>query len=253
MAKSITSLLNLKTDGSVTCPACGEEVPIYLAPDYRHKGQYFRIPGTCTCNIRKAVERIEVKKAETSPPDTTDATIRLSGVTERYLSAKPYGVFADFVETFDRYHKSGAGLYITGKRDTGKTWAASAIAIALIKAGFTAQIKNSAKLTEFIKSSQGSSHTSGYITESMTFPDLLVIDDLGKEQVTDYSMKQLYTIINERYENMRPIIITTQYNSREIMAHWSKSGDDKTAQAIMRRLYDTCLAVDMNEIKREAS
>jgi DNA replication protein DnaC len=39
--------------------------------------------------------------------------------------------------------------------------------------------------------------------------DLLHIDDLGAEKRTDWVLEQLYSIINERWQEQRSIIVTT--------------------------------------------
>ena len=39
--------------------------------------------------------------------------------------------------------------------------------------------------------------------------DLLHLDDLGAEKQTDWVLEQLYSLVNERYEQERPIIVTT--------------------------------------------
>ncbi len=43
--------------------------------------------------------------------------------------------------------------------------------------------------------------------------NMLIIDDLGKERPSEWTLEKLFTIINNRYENNLPvIIITTNYN-----------------------------------------
>ena len=55
--------------------------------------------------------------------------------------------------------------------------------------------------------------------------DLLTIDDLGKEQATEWSVSVLYNIINERYEAMLPTIITTNYKTSALIDRLSAKGD----------------------------
>jgi DNA replication protein DnaC len=45
---------------------------------------------------------------------------------------------------------------------------------------------------------------------------LLVLDDLGAENSTDWVLEQLFLVINHRYEYMLPTIITTNCNGREL-------------------------------------
>lgn len=46
--------------------------------------------------------------------------------------------------------------------------------------------------------------------------DLLVLDDLGREKVTDWATERLYVLVNERYNRVRPTIVTTNYSPDEL-------------------------------------
>lgn len=46
--------------------------------------------------------------------------------------------------------------------------------------------------------------------------DLLVLDDLGREKVTDWASERLYVLVNERYNRIRPTIVTTNYTPDEL-------------------------------------
>lgn len=48
--------------------------------------------------------------------------------------------------------------------------------------------------------------------------DLLIIDDLGAEPEHKNSAEYIYTAINERYENGKPFIITTNLSTEQIRA-----------------------------------
>ena len=41
--------------------------------------------------------------------------------------------------------------------------------------------------------------------------DLLVLDDLGAEKQTEWVLEQLYSIVNERWQDQRSIVVTTQH------------------------------------------
>ena len=75
--------------------------------------------------------------------------------------------------------------------------------------------------------------------------DLLVIDDLGKERATEWSVPILYRIINDRYENMLPTIITTNYNTDSLIEKLTVSGDRETAEAIISRFKGSASCVTM--------
>ena len=75
---------------------------------------------------------------------------------------------------------------------------------------------------------------------------LLIVDDLGKEQCTDWSISTLYSIINERYEKMLPTIITTNYNIDDLIRALTPKGyDNLKAKAIISRLREVSKALTM--------
>lgn len=71
-------------------------------------------------------------------------------------------------------------------------------------------------------------------------------EDLGKEQCTDWSVSTLYSILNDRYEDMKPTIITTNYNADELVrALTPKGGDGTKARAIISRLREVSTVITM--------
>ena len=76
--------------------------------------------------------------------------------------------------------------------------------------------------------------------------ELLVIDDIGKEQATDWSTAQLYAIINDRYECQKPLIITTNFNETDLIAVESPKGiGSHRTMAILSRLHEACRLMAM--------
>lgn len=46
--------------------------------------------------------------------------------------------------------------------------------------------------------------------------DLLLLDDLGAEKISDWTISSLYVILNNRYNYCRPTIITTNFTAEQI-------------------------------------
>ncbi len=72
--------------------------------------------------------------------------------------------------------------------------------------------------------------------ELVTAP-LLILDDVGKEEVADprFVQRVLFSIIDGRYQNMLPIIVTTNLTPDELDAHL---GGDRGNSASMDRLME---------------
>lgn len=77
--------------------------------------------------------------------------------------------------------------------------------------------------------------THGDVIERLTSCSLLVIDDLGKERLTQRMETDLFSIIDERTSNKRPTIITTNYNGSGLSDRFNNG---ETGTAIIRRLKD---------------
>lgn len=156
-------------------------------------------------------------------------------------------VAKEYADNFERYAKEGIGLYIEGPNGTGKTHLAAAITLQLIKEGIPVVFKTSGDMLADIKDSFRSSETNeGQVMQIYKDVDLLVIDDLGKEQCSDWSVSTLYSILNERYEDMKPTIITTNYNTNNLARALTPRGSDPLKiTAIISRLKEVSKVVTM--------
>jgi len=162
---------------------------------------------------------------------------------EAYRNSKLYA------ENFHKFKEAGEGLYFSGNNGTGKTHLAVAIALYLIKKGIPVICMTSIKLLQEIRRTYDRDrNVSEYeLLKAYKEVDLLVIDDLGQENVTDWSLMMLYDIINDRYENCLPVIITTNLNDEDLIKAWSqKTNNDWTARAIVSRLHEMTMGITMN-------
>ncbi|HET9592117.1 MAG TPA: hypothetical protein VFP17_04305, partial [Solirubrobacterales bacterium] len=73
----------------------------------------------------------------------------------------------------------------------------------------------------------------------LTSVDLLYIDDLGSERHTDWVVEQLYAVINERYENQRPMLVTSNAEG-DIVAAGQKQLEDQVGRRTISRLVEIC-------------
>jgi DNA replication protein DnaC len=57
--------------------------------------------------------------------------------------------------------------------------------------------------------------------------DLVCLDDIGSEKTTEKVREELYYILNSRWENKRPTIITTNLSSEEFISKYGKRCIDR--------------------------
>jgi DNA replication protein DnaC len=66
---------------------------------------------------------------------------------------------------------------------------------------------------------------------------VLALDDVGKENLSRWTVDTLYTLINRRYENALPIILTSNFNPRQLAEREvAKDAEPVTYASIQDRL-----------------
>ena len=80
---------------------------------------------------------------------------------------------------------------------------------------------------------------------------LLIIDDLGKENVSPDSIMRIFELLDTRINNELPTIITTQFTNNELLQRYSnKVNDREMASAVLSRLTEFMPIVFHGEDRR---
>lgn len=210
----------------VECQFCGKTL--------YHEGAYIfgfipcwsPMPERCDCPEAKAFWAKEdaiaaEKKAEEErlekarrQQERYERLLGNSGMGKRFLQRtfetyecrtaeqkRAYLIAKRFADTFGERLKDGRGLYIEGTNGTGKTHLAAAISLQLMRECHTVIFRTYGDLLDEVKKSydRDGGTTEYELSQLYRNCDLLVIDDLGKEQCTDWSVSFLYGVINDRY------------------------------------------------------
>lgn len=148
--------------------------------------------------------------------------------------------------------KERNGLFITGSYGTGKTHLASAIANQLMHGGVAVICMTMIDLLAKIKNSfdTETQATEAAIMKLYEEIPLLIIDDIGSEQPTEWGSTRIYAIINARYEAYMPTIVTTNYTGDELIrrmtpTYGGKLGDTRNAEKTLDRLREMCVGIEM--------
>lgn len=234
-----------------TCAYCGRK----LLPAVSNKisrNLNIEIYQGCNCKasldaIRQQEEQARAEKQKQKEENLQKALLR-AGVKKRYLSAQHPNAIQLAQKVL-----SGKSLYIDGGFGTGKTHLASAIACQLIKAHKQVQMLTGVDFTLRLQSTFGTSESEEEVLMRYATGGVLILDDLGKEPPSDWVVSRLFAIINERYDQLLPIVITSNYTRGQLVTRLGRNGDTDTAEALVSRLVEMCDVVHMDGKDRRLS
>lgn len=118
----------------------------------------------------------------------------------------------------DGFEKSGENLLIQGNAGTGKTFLASCIANRALERGKSVYYQSAFKLFEMFENSKfhHSEEDNSEILKYVYDVDLLIIDDIGTEFITQYTAAIFFDILSSRINMGKSTIITTNLGLEEI-------------------------------------
>src|SRR3989344_1435394 len=139
--------------------------------------------------------------------------------------------------------QTNTGLILFGKAGAGKTHLAVAIARYVIEQKqIAARVARTVELLADIR--QTFSEHDGYRAESeielirkFTSVSLLVLDDLGAEKISDWVKEVFYRIIDERWLEQRPVIVTSNLNIKEL--------EEKIGDRVVSRIAGMCIPIEI--------
>ena len=143
------------------------------------------------------------------------------------------------------------GLIIYGNIGFEKTYFGACIANKMIENNKIVLMEKSSSIIDKIKESfnkDGLSETQ--IIELYSNVDMLIIDDLGNENLSKWALEKLYKIISNRYDNELPFVITTRYNKEQLIEQLFTENDTEIAEEIVEVLNEMCYGISIaKEIK----
>lgn len=120
--------------------------------------------------------------------------------------------------------KSDGNILFAGNTGLGKTHLSTSVAVEVIKRGFDVKYETAQNLFADFENKQFRNSYSGDDedpTERYFECDLLIIDDLGTEMTTQFTVACLYNLINTRINRGRSMIINTNLNSADLRRRYS--------------------------------
>ena len=141
---------------------------------------------------------------------------------ERYTPRKNIEDILEYItgEYLPNFKTSNTNLLFYGNSGTGKTFLSWCIAKELLDKGFLVVYKTSDDLLRALKDIKFNNDTD--LENLLINCDLLIIDDLGSEQITDFSSTELFTLINKKILKNKKMLISTNLSLPLISKRYSE-------------------------------
>lgn len=128
------------------------------------------------------------------------------------------------IEFTQNFQKDYHNLVFYGTVGTGKSFLSGCIAKSLLEAGHSVIYFSAASLIDTLSKynyEYKNKNENNDIYQDIYNCDLLIIDDLGTEMTTDYSVSKLFTCLNERFIRKHAIVISTNLSLEELKLRYS--------------------------------
>lgn len=237
MGANMTSSANdYIKDGLIYCGNCNTPRQVYV------KALGKNMPTPCQCRkeqlkqeqeheekIKKQRQIERLRKASLLGERYKDALFENTETSHSREFAVIYNRCRRYCELADAVLKKGTGIYLFGSKGTGKSRLTACMGNELMRNYYTVLYTNFAEI------SRGILQNDKFI-ERLNDIDFLFIDDFGTEKVTKgnedmWLQEKVFEVINKRYIENKPIIFTSNYSLKELIA--DRGMADKTVDRIM--------------------
>jgi DNA replication protein DnaC len=209
---------------NVECPICKDAgwLRIDAEPGHSNFGRLFK----CQCLIRKDEVREAQQLIELSNLDS------LRGLTFASFDGNAKGAGEALQVARDFARNPEGWIFFHGQCGVGKTHLAAAIANSVVgRNNMSVYFRVVPDLLDQLRATFDPENGVAYDDrfQQIRNAHLLVLDDLGTEHTTAWAREKLYQLVNHRYNEQLPTVVTSNQDFREI------------EQRILSRLLDTRL------------
>lgn len=136
----------------------------------------------------------------------------------------------------------GSGLLLWGKPGVGKSHLAVAIALALLEQEASVRFVTVPDFLSELRDGLRQNVAEGETISRLAAVSLLVLDDLRAENDTAWTNEKLYQLINRRYQNLLPLVTTTNFDLNELK--------QSLGARTVSRLLEICVPLEVKGLDR---
>lgn len=214
------------------------EIPGFIFTPYVVDGQ---LNFTYKASKAKKEELDEVEYVKKGYKFEVSKQVRNAKISEIYTDDKNRMELIKWITSFIKEYKKGnatKGLYLSGNFGSGKSYIISACLNELVKEGYNAAMIYYPEFLRILKSSFDNDFEEQY--DYARKSDLLLLDDIGAENVTAWSRDEILgPILQYRMDNNLPTFFTSNLSLDELeisLSEGKNSIDKLKAKRIIERI-----------------
>jgi DNA replication protein DnaC len=129
-------------------------------------------------------------------------------------------VVRKYCRKLDENLETGRGLYFFGEVGSGKTSLAMCVAKEVLRERRSLAIFSGPELLARIGATYDDGSRDSYLglLDLLGSVDVLVLEDLAVAKQNEWRLEQLYAVVNRRYEDRRPLVVTADVPHAEALA-----------------------------------
>ena len=158
-------------------------------------------------------------------------------------------ILKTYCDDFETNKKTGHGFLLHSVQNGGgKTFLACAVANELVDRGYNVLVTDFLTLRDKLFNPQSFREGNRVFVNKVDFLqsllsyDLVVIDDLGVEQSTEFMLEVEYRIIEYLTDGLVPLILTTNYTLSEL-----RSDENREKRRVFDRIFGSCALLSINQ------
>ena len=248
----ISKIGNITLTGNKLCDKCGEMQKLKREQEEKEHKEYearklhdeWRVRSGIPLRFRN--ERFETYKVN-------------------HLNKKAFSMCKEYADNFPiDYNKDykSLGIFSKGVWGVGKTHLACAIGHVVIDK-WSSSWRDSSPVyyvtepelfTRIRSTFNHSGETELEVYKQLANVPLLIIDDIGKEDVSDprFVQRVWFTIINQRYDNLKPVVFTANLNPDELANHLGGSRNNEASfDRLLEMMGGVCYEIQGKSYRRE--
>ena len=221
-------------NGLKHCPLCHTPMETWVTFGATRK----KVPCLCQCRTEardqrdqavKARQEAERQKIRKASHIHDPALRRMTFEADNGACPGAIEKAKRYVAQFEENLRENIGLLFYGDVGTGKTFTAGCIINALDDKGYNVLGTSLTRLRDDMPGEFDKDRSRNAYYDRLAGYDLVLIDDFGIERQSEYTLEQIYSLIDARYKSGKPTIITTNLTPEQLSHPQSMA---------TRRIYD---------------